>query len=376
LTLLRRCSLQLTGDADQFQTHVTNEQVAEAAASLARLLGAEREGTFLPADYLMRREELSRSTGVAFSQVSIRWPDPSETMAHAAQILFQILSTPNASGQHLLNALGHATNRMHNWLTGGQFSLANQALSLAEALSLHENPAVAKSAAAIVETSVCFEDLLLGWLRSPDQNKAAGEITELLGKAGGMVLSGVLAGAVMTVSTNDAQPLIDAIARALPNASERSIQLLFSITRGSLPWLLLAGLDAMPGVQAVAAVDKLLSDTPPTVRLALVERIFAAQSPWPASLIHRLLKDPDRNIRRLAAMRLARDADLSAAAAVLHAASSPGEYEPDVGVFLAELLHRHRRDPAVRQAYRQWWWSARRWTALFTWRSETQRRAG
>jgi hypothetical protein len=376
LTLLRRCSLQLTGQDAGFETPITNEQVAEAAANLAKLLGADREGTFVPTDYLVRREELSRSTAATFSQISVQWPEESETIAHAAQILFQILSTPNASEQHLISALEHAKIRMRDWLARGQFSIAMQAVALAEALSLHEKPAIAKSAAQIVQSSICFEDLLAGWQRNTDRDQAARELAKLFRQGSGSVLAGLFASAPAEIHAKAAQPIVNAVARAAANFSEQSIQLLFSMTNGSLPALLLVVLDTMPAEQSIALTEKLLSAAPALSRLALVERIFAAQSTWPVTLIERLLKDNDRAIRRLAAMRLARDADLSAAAAVLHAASGTGEYEPDVGVFLAELLHRHRRDPAVRQAYRQWWWSARRWAALFSWRADARRQAG
>ena len=376
LALLRRCATQVSGSAEQLGVPVTNEQLAEAADTLSKLLGSDHEGTFVPTEYLRRREELSRPAAESHSaEAFVTWPDERQTMSHAAQLTFDILSTPNASVKHLTAALEYVKSRVHSWVSSGEFTLAGDAVALAVVLAMHEDPAVAKPAEALVSTAVNFEDLLAGARSAPDRHIAVGQIADLLGQAQGAVLAGALANA--TANSNTWTPTITAaIARAFPRLSQQSLAILFSNSKDALPPALLGVLGAMAEADALDAAQLLLSAAPAAVRLPLVELIFKGKHPWPVPLIEHLLKDSDRTVRRLAAMRLVRDADLATAASILHAASGEGQFEPDVGVFLAELLHHHRREAAVRGAYRQWWWSARRWSALFSWRAESRRQAG
>ena len=376
LALLRRCATHVTGNAEQLAVPVTNEQLAEAADTLSKLLGSNHEGAFVPTEYLRRREQLSRPAAESQStDAFVTWPDERQTMSHAAQLTFDILSTPNASVKHLTAALEYVKVRISSWVSSGVFALAGDAVALAVVLALHEDPAVAKPADTLLSSAVNFDDLLAGARSAPDRQKAVGQIADLLGQAQGAVLAGALANA--TPGINAWTPTITAaIARAFPRLSQQSLALLFSQSKEALPPALLSLLEAMGEADALEAAQLLLSGAPAAARLPLVELIFKGKHAWPVPLIEHLLKDGDRTVRRLAAMRLVRDAGLPTAAAILHAASNDGQFEPDVGVFLAELLHHHRREPAVRGAYRQWWWSARRWSALFSWRPDSRRQAG
>jgi hypothetical protein len=93
-------------------------------------------------------------------------------------------------------------------------------------------------------------------------------------------------------------------------------------------------------------------------------------------LTERLLKDDQEPIRRLAVMRLVRDHDPAVAAKHLDAAGRDHQLPIDVGMGLAELLHAQRKHPDVRAACRRWFWSARRWRALFSFSFGDERRAG
>jgi hypothetical protein len=376
LALLRRCSTQVTGTAEQAPEPVTNEQLAEAADTLSKLLGSDHEGTFVPTEYLQRREQLSRPAAESASaEAFVTWPDERQTMSHAAQLTFDILSTPNASVKHLTASLEYVKNRLNTWVRSGEFVLAGEGIKLAQVLALHEDPAVAKPAQTLFATSVSFEDLLAGARSAPDRQQAVDQIAELLGQAQGAVLAGALANAT-SAQINACTPTVTAaIARAFPKLSQQSLAMLFPSGKDTLPQSLLSILGAMVEADALHAAQILLSAAPAAARLPLVELMFRGKHPWPVPLIEHLLKDNDRTVRRLAAMRLVHDAGLATAASVLHA-TGMGQFEPDVGVFLAELLHQHRRDPSVRGAYRQWWWSTRRWGALFSWRAEGRRQAG
>jgi hypothetical protein len=377
LALLRRCSTQVMGTAAQDLAPVTNEELAEAASTLSNLLGSDHEGTFVPTEYLRRREQLSHPAAESSSpEAFVTWPDERQTMNHAAQLIFEILSTPNASIKHLIAALEYMKNRVQIWVRASEFVLAAEAMGLAQVLGMHESPEVAKSAQSLQSTSISFDDLLVGARQALDRDQATGAIADLLGRAQGAVLAGVVVTAKHSGADQSGQIVNAAIARTFPKLSTQSLQTLFASSKDSLPPFLLTVLQAMSDSDALQAAQILLSAAPPAARHPLVELIFRGKQPWPVPLIEHLLKDGDRNVRRLAAMRLVRDANLASAAAILQTAAGPGQYEPDVGVFLAELLHHHRRDPALRSAYRQWWWSPRRWSALFSWRPEDRRQAG
>ena len=66
--------------------------------------------------------------------------------------------------------------------------------------------------------------------------------------------------------------------------------------------LALAGASAIPVAAAVPHC------TPP-VRKALLQQVFKRNIAWPVELTEHLLKDTDKDVRRMAVMRLARDAD-------------------------------------------------------------------
>jgi hypothetical protein len=377
LALLRRCSNRIMGTQDPGAAPVTNEEMAEAADTLSKLLGSDHEGTFVPTEYLRRREQLSRPAAEASSTDSfVTWPDERQTMAHAARLSFEILSTPNASVKHLTSSLEYVKNRMQSWVRAGEFALASEAVGLAQVLRLHEQPEVARLAESLPGGAVTLDDLLTGARSATGDQTAIDALADLLGHADGAVLAGALSGATPAGKDAASRAVVAAIVRAFPKLSRQSIPILSSQTKDALPTSLLSVLGLMSDADAIAAAQIILSAAPPAARLPLVELIFRGKHPWPVPLIEELLKDGGRSVRRLAAMRLVRDADMSTAAGFLQAASSPGRFEPDVGVYLAELLHHHRREPALRGAYRQWWWSARRWAALFAWRAENRRQAG
>ena len=61
-----------------------------------------------------------------------------------------------------------------------------------------------------------------------------------------------------------------------------------------------------------------------------------------------------------------RDNDPATAAGYFEAASRSRDYSIDVALGLADLLRPYRKSREVRTAYRRWFWSRRRWSALFS----------
>jgi len=356
---------------------MTAAERSVAAGSLERMLESNHEPAFVPGEYLRRRSELSRgTTPVANRDVSVAWPSERETTGHAAEMVFHILSTPNASPTHLVSGLRFLKRRFDAWVRAGEFSLAAQGISLAHLLRLHEVPTVAKAAQELRSLCLDVEHVMKGARRYASHEKAIDAVAELLRQADGALLGAALCSPRLAAADPENKVVIDAIARVLPRAPDGWTDAVFGPSKGLLPPVVLTVLSAMPEADALQTVQIMLPKAGPAPRCALIEAISGGTLRWPVPLIEWLLKDSTRSIRRLAAMRLVRDTDLATAAGVLSTASRTGQFEPDVGLWVAELLRPHRRDPLVRTAYQQWTWSRRKWATLLFRPPQERRRAG
>jgi hypothetical protein len=132
----------------------------------------------------------------------------------------------------------------------------------------------------------------------------------------------------------------------------------------------------MDGNDMVAGVEAALAVGTAKFREALLQWLLRRKAAVPFQLTQRLLKDADPTARRIAMMRLVRDSDLATSAGCFKAAVVSDEYCPDIAIGLAELLASRKSDPAVRDAFAAWRWSARRWGSILGLGSSKTRKVG
>jgi hypothetical protein len=351
-------------------------QLAEVAATLQRLLGADQEEKFVPADYFNRRQELSAgavspSTPLAVGNALVI-PSDRETSEHAAALAFGLLASPDASPAHLTSGLEYLKNHLGEWVRGGQFSLAEQGMELAQRLRATRaaEPEIAAAAAELLASTLDADVLLEGSRHSDDPQKAIADIIKLLGQNDGAALVSLLSASHLPATAGAASAtnvVLQAVRKYLPSAPEGWIEKLFGAGQTNVPQGLLGVLATMPDDDVLRLVASMAPKASPPARRALVDLSFRRKGKWPLPLIERLLRDPDADVRRIAVMRCVRDAALAGAAAYLSDSTDlAGPYPPDVAVGLSDLLHAHRRHPDVRPAYRKWFWSRRRWATFFS----------
>jgi hypothetical protein len=361
---------QLPVDAATAAALQSNAQLAEVAATLHRLLCANQEDKFVPAEYFDRRQELSaepvKPSDAAAPALAI--PAEEETNAHAAALAFHILSSPDADPAHVVSGLEFLRNHLGDWVRGGNFSLAEQGLEHAQRLrSEHADPTVAEAAAALLGSTLDADVLMEGSRHSADRGQAIADIVKLLGQNDGAALVSILSSQHLPPGgAGGDNVVIEAVRRHLPAAPDGWIVRLFGTGQSEVPVGLAGILASMPDADAFKVTLSILPRAVAAARRALIEASFRRKGRWPVPLIERLLKDPEPGIRRLAVMRLMRDADLATAAAFLRDATEAGPYQADVAVGLSDLLHAHRRHPDVRGVYRTWFWSRRRWAGFFS----------
>lgn len=367
LALLRKMYQQLTGSRlPDDPPPRSDAELAEISASLQHLLESDQERRFVPEEYLARREELSRrSVECEGGSGMATLPSDEETRRRAAEVALQILSGKEAAAEHLVSGLEYVRARIGDWVRSGDFALAGRAIGLAEPLRGAGNKEVSDAAAAVAAAGYDLEALREGLSRATGDNAAEG-IIQMLQYADGPTLGRVLGAASLAPAGAGERVLIEAVGGLLARGDEASIAGLFRSVRDKTPRVVLLVLGTMPPPEALRAVQAILPHAAPAVRRGIIQTIFDRNVAWPAEMTLRLLEDEDPAVRRLAMMRLARDADLGAVARVLEQASKPGPLPVDVALGLAELLRPHRRDAAVHDAYRHWIWSSRRWgTFLF-----------
>jgi hypothetical protein len=376
LALLRKICANVPG-AQMRSSPATRAELAEVASALESLLGTKNEQSFVPEEYLERRQELSRSPLAPAIGRGMTYPSEKETARHAIDLAFQILSAAGAATSEVSAALAYIRHRVGDWIRAGEFELAREAMSHAAGLSAHEDPSVVKSAQAIVAASVNSGDLVEGARQRKDVARAAEELAELLRQQiDGTTLATLLASIKPrdgTLAGNDV--LLHAVRQVLPTLADEAMAALFRAINSTPPPALLAVLSGMKAADALKAVGAMVPHAGGATRCALVHVIFRRDFRWPLPLIERLLQDEEPEIRRLAVMKVVSDADLATAAGFLSAASREGKFETDVALGLAELLRRHRHHPDVKPAWRQWTWSKRWWVALLFVNIGTPRRA-
>jgi hypothetical protein len=372
LALLRKMSANVPGaEAHATTTPATRADLAEVAAALEKLLGANNEHQFVPEEYLQRRQELSHHALSAGDGRGVAYPAEYETARHAAGLAFDILATPEATHHDLTSALAFVTDRVSTWIRTGEFALAREAIALASNLTGHDEPAVSKPAQAIVSASVNADDLIEGARHRTGRADTIVELAALLRQSDGITLATLLS----SVKPAAHDPVIEALRRSVPELPAATMQALFKAISSTPPPALLAVLTSLKEPDAIKAVHGIVPHAAGATRCAVVHVIFRRDFRWPMPLIDRLLCDDEPEIRRLAVMKLVSDLDLAAAANVLAAASKKGKYEPDVALGLAELLRHHRHHPDVRAGWRTWMWSKRWWSALLFVNIGTPRRA-
>jgi hypothetical protein len=344
-------------------------QLAEIAATLQRLLGADQEDKFVPTDYFNRRQELS-ADALAPQTAAVKAlvvPSDLETAAHAARLAFAMLGAPDAHPAHLASGLEFLKNHLGEWVRGGQFSLAEQGMELAKMLrETHSEPQVAEAAGALLGSTLDVDVLMEGSRHSADPRRAVADIVKLLAQNDGAALVSILSARRLPSSGGSANVVLEAVRKYLPVAPDGWISRLFGNGQTAIP-AGLAGILATTGDEdAYKVIGAILPRCATGARRALAEMAFRRKGAWPVALIARLLKDAEPGVRRLAVMRCVRDADLATAATFLAEASDSEPYAPDVAVGLSDLLHVHRRHADVRSAYRRWFWSRRRWASFFS----------
>lgn len=373
LALLRKMSANVVDPSrppDAVPT--THAELADASATLERLLMTSAEHQFVPEEYLQRRQELSHHALSPAQGQSINYPAPEETTRHAAGLAFDILAAPEAEVSELTAALTFVTDRVGTWVRAGEFSLACESITRCAALAGHPEAAVSKAAQAIMAASLNADDLHEGSTRRSDRARAIDEVAELLCRSDGSTLAAILT----ATRPESGDPVFEALRRVMPALlPEKSLETIFRSLASCVPPSLLGVLTSLKEADAVKAVAAIVPHASGPVRRAAVHVIFRRDFRWTPALTDQLLRDEEPEIRRLAVMKLVSDCDLKTAAGVLAAATKPGKYEADVALGLAELLRRHRRHPDVRPAWKTWAWSKRWWIALLFVDIGTARRA-
>jgi hypothetical protein len=132
------------------------------------------------------------------------------------------------------------------------------------------------------------------------------------------------------------------------------------------PPVMLSILTRLDNADILKAVQSMVRHSSGVLRRLILRQVFERNIAWPLPLTEQLLKDDESGVRRLAMMRLVRDNDPATAAGYFEAASRSRDYAIDVALGLADLLRPYRKSREVRTAYRRWFWSRRRWSALFS----------
>jgi hypothetical protein len=375
LALLRKMSANVPGASPQADAPPrSSAELAQIAQSLERLLGSRDEKAFVPEAYLARRQELSRGALSPSAKLAVHYPTEQETRRHAAQLTFQILSSPDSAQGDVLAGLAFVRNKMTDWVRGGELALAREAVELVGGLRTHPDEAVAKAASDLLLASVNAEELLQGAANLTDRAASVTAMSELLRHADGAALAMVL-WSVQPGAGPAHDAVLEAFRKVLPDLTTQVLERMFKSVGDSVPPALLAAISGMAQADAMKAVAAIAPHAAGPIRRAAVHVIFRRDFRWPLPLTDRLLKDDEPEIRRLAVMKLVFDADLASVANVMSAATRPAPYDSDVALHLAELLRPHRRHPDVQKAWRQWLWCARRWKALLFVNISTGRRA-
>lgn len=377
LAMLRKiCSQVSGGQAAATVAPRTHAELAEIASALKSLLETKQEGQFVPAEYLQRRGDLSaHPLGPQQTGQVLSYPPDEQTSTHSAALVFQIVSSADASVAHLAAGLNFLERRTRNWIRAGQFALATQTLSIARAQSRHGDQTVRDAAQSLLKTPCEVADLIEGSRRCADGTPIADRITELLRQADESVLARVLGSPELARHDTSTDLVRAAAARALPARGDGCIRTLLEASGGKLPVTLLTLMKDLPETEAMEVVQAVVGYAPAIARRAVLEAVFDRNLRWPLDMTERLLRDDEPAIRRLAMMRMVRDADLPTAADFLRRAAQTDEFRLDVAFGLGELLRQQRRHPDVRAAFRQWFWSTRRWTAFLVPRFGSGRRA-
>jgi hypothetical protein len=355
----------------------SNAELAAVAETLQKLLGANQEEKFVPAEYFNRRQELSADALTPPPTAkALVVPTNQETSAHAAALAFGMLSSADASPAHFVSCLAFLKNHLDEWVRGGQFSLAEHGMECAQSLRAHAEPRVAEAAAELLSDTLDADVLLEGSRHPEDPAKAIGGIMKLLGQNDGAALLSILTSEHLPTAAAGGKReggggggdnvVLEAVRQYLLSAGDGWIVRLFGRGQDRVPPGLANVLATMADADVFKVVRAVAPQAASAARRALVEIAYRRKGLWPVDFIERLLKDPEARVRRLAVMRLMRDADLATAAAFLDAASDSEPYHVDVAVGLSDLLHAQRRRPEVRGAYRKWFWSRRRWAGFFS----------
>jgi hypothetical protein len=347
----------------------TNDELVQTAASLERLLQSDREGAFVPDEYLRRRQELSRAPLLPDGSNPFPPPDERETARHAADVVFQMLSSANSEPAHAAAGLEFLKHRLVDWTRCGNFSHAAEALSLAHRLCVHEEPSLADAAREVVSAPVELDDLLLGARSCVDRETAVRSVSEFLQQCHGGAVARLLASdrllAAAGGATEDAV-VFDAMRHVMANAPDYCMADVLASVGDEPPPVLLAILSRLDNADILKAVQAIVRHCSGALRRVILRQVFERNIPWPLPLTEQLLKDEESGVRRLAMMRLVRDNDAAVAAGYFEAASRSRDYAIDVCLGLAELLRPYRKKREVRTAYRRWFWSRRRWATLFS----------
>jgi hypothetical protein len=377
MALLRKVSSEASPEQIARNAPRTNEDLAHTAASLERLLQSDREGAFVPDEYLRRRQELSRAPLSPDGSHPFASPSVRDTARHAADVVFQILASADVEPTHAAASLEFLRHRLIDWARCGTFSHAAEGLSLAHRLCIHDDQTIAEAARAVVLTPVELDDLLEGARHCVDRETAVRSIAEFLQQCDGGAVARLLASDRLTTAaagSADEGVVVDSLRHVLTTAPDYCMSGLMAAVGENPPPLLLAVLSRLDDGDIIKAVRTMVPHCSPGLRRLVLQQVFKRNIPWPLPLTEQLLKDDESGVRRLAMMRLVRDSDPATAARHFEAAARSGEYSIDVAVGLAELLRPHRRNRDVRAAYRRWFWSRRRWAALFSLSVGTGRR--
>jgi hypothetical protein len=374
LALLRKMAAQV-GEQKLDPPPRSNQELAETAATLKSLLQTKKEAAFVPEEYLRRRQELSRSA-VASEGDAFACPGDRQTSRHAAELVFQMIASSEADSHHAASGLAFLAHRLIDWIRRGEFGQASASLALARGLSVHEDPTRAAAARVLLTTPITPDDLLEGAKYLPDKPAAVDAIARLLRECEGDKFAALLS--FYDIRGNDPgdNVVLDAIRKVLTSAPEHCVRGLVGAAGDKPPVALLAILMKLNDADTIRAVTALVPHCGPDVRRAVLQQVFRRNIPWPLGLTERLLEDDEPAVRRFAVMRLVRDNDPATAASYLVSATRDNRIPIDVCFGLDDLLYDLRSNPDVRAARRKWFWSSRRWRALFSFNMGERRRAG
>jgi hypothetical protein len=378
LAMLRKVSAHLKPSVPDNRPPVSNEEFAQAAAELERILSTSGESRFVPDEYLARRKQLSeQKLAKAKEAGQFRCPDERETCRHAAEMVLDLLSSADNSIQHITTSLEFLKRRLSNWIRTGEFLLASEVITTARRLSAHADANVAAMARQIHEHALDADDLMGGASQCYDRRKAGEAIADLLRISDPSAVARLLVSDRLDGATPGDNVLMTALSRCLANDKQATtVTVIVQCVKDDAPKALVTLLMAMEGNDAVANISAALAAGSAKLRQALLQAMMRRKAPLPLPLIEQMLKDADANTRRVAMMRLVRDNDLATSAKYFQAAMSGEAYPPDVASSLAELLQGQKSDPALREAFSAWRWSGRRWGGMLGLGSGKTKKAG